>query len=96
MGHQGTTVYPHNTDEVVFPVRFVAAVGEARVRAVLADKVIAEGDGWRELGWANGARVRVEADDARRPGIDDLHFERHGPATELVVAGVPFVSSSLT
>jgi len=61
----------------------------------LDGKLVAEGDGWREYGWSNHARVRVEADDSRRPGVNYLGFEHDGPATELVVAGVRFVFAPL-
>ncbi len=59
----------------------------------LDGELVAEGDGWREYGWPNQARIRLELDDTRQSGVNYLAFEHDGPATERVVAGVRFVFS---
>ncbi len=77
-----------------FVVRDLEAPG-AMFESPLAGKVVAEGNGWREYGWSNNARVRLEVDETRRPGVNYLFFEHDGPATEVVASGVRFVFSPL-
>jgi catechol 2,3-dioxygenase-like lactoylglutathione lyase family enzyme len=54
---------------------------------LLAGERVDEGEGWVELAWASGARVRFEqrADDRR--GIDRLEVEGPGGPCDLTVAG---------
>jgi catechol 2,3-dioxygenase-like lactoylglutathione lyase family enzyme len=47
----------------------------------------AQGDGWVELSWPGGGRIRFEPRADRPAGIDRLEADRTGPARELVVAG---------
>lgn len=49
------------------------------------------GEGWVELSWAGGARVRLEERSDRAPGIDRLELDGPGPTRELVVAGARLV-----
>jgi hypothetical protein len=51
------------------------------------------GEGWIEIGWPGGARVKVEQRSDRKPGIDRLELEGDGPSRELVVAGARLVAN---
>jgi len=46
-----------------------------------------EGEGWVELGWPGGARVRFEQRADGRRGIDRLELQGPGGARDLMVAG---------
>ncbi len=48
------------------------------------------GEGWVELGWASGGRVRLEHAAGRPEGVDRLEWTRPGPQAELNVAGTTF------
>jgi methylmalonyl-CoA/ethylmalonyl-CoA epimerase len=45
------------------------------------------GEGWVELTWPGGGRLRLEQRDDHAPGIDRLELEAAGPSRELVIAG---------
>jgi len=47
----------------------------------------ATGEGWVELEWPGGARVKLEHRPASPPGIDRLEADAEGDAEERVVAG---------
>jgi methylmalonyl-CoA/ethylmalonyl-CoA epimerase len=49
------------------------------------------GEGWVELAWRGGGRIRFEQRDDQPPGIDRLELEGPAPARELVVAGTRLV-----
>ena len=49
------------------------------------------GEGWVELGWPGGGRIRLEHAAGRREGIDRLEWTHAGPALEIEVAGTSFV-----
>ncbi|MGQ0803094.1 MAG: VOC family protein [Actinomycetota bacterium] len=48
---------------------------------------VAAGEGWVELEWPGGARVKLEHRPASPPGIDRLEADAEGDAEERVVAG---------
>lgn len=49
------------------------------------------GEGWVELAWPGGGRIRFEQRDDDPPGIDRLELEGAGPAREVIVAGTRLV-----
>jgi catechol 2,3-dioxygenase-like lactoylglutathione lyase family enzyme len=49
------------------------------------------GEGWVELGWTGGGRIRLEQRADRGPGIDRLELDGPGATRELVVAGARLV-----
>jgi methylmalonyl-CoA/ethylmalonyl-CoA epimerase len=49
------------------------------------------GEGWVDLSWPGGGRIRVEAAAGRRPGIDRIEWTHDGPQTETVIGGARFV-----
>jgi catechol 2,3-dioxygenase-like lactoylglutathione lyase family enzyme len=49
------------------------------------------GEGWVELGWPGGGRIRLEHAAGRREGIDRLEWTHAGPPLEIRVAGATFV-----
>jgi catechol 2,3-dioxygenase-like lactoylglutathione lyase family enzyme len=49
------------------------------------------GEGWVELGWPGGGRVRLERRAEAGPRIDRLEGDVDGPARELTVAGARLV-----
>jgi hypothetical protein len=48
------------------------------------------GEGWSELAWPGGGRIRIEAAAGRPQGIDRLEWSYDGPTTERVVGGTRF------
>jgi catechol 2,3-dioxygenase-like lactoylglutathione lyase family enzyme len=49
------------------------------------------GDGWFDLVWPHGGRIRIEAAAGRTPGIDRLEWTHDGAYTERVIGGARFV-----
>jgi catechol 2,3-dioxygenase-like lactoylglutathione lyase family enzyme len=49
------------------------------------------GEGWVELGWPGGGRIRLEHAAGRPEGIDRLEWTHPGPTLEIEVAGTSFV-----
>ncbi|MFQ5947385.1 MAG: VOC family protein [Acidimicrobiia bacterium] len=55
-----------------------------------------QGEGWMELQWPGGGRIRIEERDDRGPGIDRLECEHEGIAAERIVGGARFVLGNPT
>jgi hypothetical protein len=51
------------------------------------------GEGWTELVWPSGGRIRLEHAAGRPQGIDRLEWQRSGDPTDLVVGGTSMVLS---
>jgi catechol 2,3-dioxygenase-like lactoylglutathione lyase family enzyme len=49
------------------------------------------GEGWVELSWPDGGKIRLEHAAGRTEGIDRLEWTHDGPETELRVAGTTLV-----
>jgi methylmalonyl-CoA/ethylmalonyl-CoA epimerase len=49
------------------------------------------GEGWVELSWPGGGRIRLEHAAGRRQGIDRLEWTHDGPRREQTVGGATFV-----
>jgi catechol 2,3-dioxygenase-like lactoylglutathione lyase family enzyme len=82
--------------EPVFLRRIVLAApavdtASAFFGGVLDGETVATGEGWVELGWPGGGRIRLEERPDRPPGIDRLELEGPGPTREVVVAGARLV-----
>lgn len=58
---------------------------------LLRGESVAKGDGWCELAWSTGGRLRIEEQPGTTPGIDRLELEGPGPSRELTVAGARLV-----
>jgi catechol 2,3-dioxygenase-like lactoylglutathione lyase family enzyme len=58
---------------------------------LLAGETAGAGEGWVELAWPGGGRVRLEERPDRAPGIDRLELDGPGPAREVQVAGARLV-----
>jgi catechol 2,3-dioxygenase-like lactoylglutathione lyase family enzyme len=57
---------------------------------LLGGERVDHGDGWAELGWPGGGKIRIEHAAGRPEGIDRIEWDGPG-ATELVVDGACFV-----
>jgi methylmalonyl-CoA/ethylmalonyl-CoA epimerase len=60
-------------------------------RDLLGGERTDHGEGWVELSWPDGGRIRLEHAAGREQGIDRLEWTHDGPQTELRVAGTTFV-----
>lgn len=49
------------------------------------------GEGWVELSWPDGGKIRLEHAAGRKEGIDRLEWTHDGPPSEVRVAGTNFV-----
>jgi catechol 2,3-dioxygenase-like lactoylglutathione lyase family enzyme len=58
---------------------------------LLEGELVTKGEGWAELGWSTGGRIRIEEHPDATAGIDRLELEGPGPRRELTVAGTRFV-----
>lgn len=67
----------------------------SRALALYADLLGGEqsdhGDGWVELGWPDGGRIRLEHAAGRPEGIDRLEWTHEGSPAELRVAGTTLI-----
>jgi methylmalonyl-CoA/ethylmalonyl-CoA epimerase len=52
---------------------------------------VAAGEGWAELGWPGGGRVKLEHRPGIAPGVDRLEADAVGAAEDRVVAGARFL-----
>jgi hypothetical protein len=58
---------------------------------LLGGSTVDHGEGWIELGWPGGGRIRVEAAAQRPEGISRLEWTHRGPRSELTIGGTAVV-----
>jgi catechol 2,3-dioxygenase-like lactoylglutathione lyase family enzyme len=58
---------------------------------VLGGERVGWDEGFVELGWAGGGRIRLEIAAGRAPGIDRIEWDHDGPRTETTVGGTTMV-----
>jgi catechol 2,3-dioxygenase-like lactoylglutathione lyase family enzyme len=63
----------------------------ALYRELLGGDPIAHGEGWTELGWPGGGRIRLEVAAQRPWGINRLEWTHDGRGTDRYVGGTRFV-----
>ena len=60
---------------------------------LLGGDEVAAGEGWIEVGWPGGGRVKLEHRPGAPPGVDRLEADAEGDAEERVVAGARLLTS---
>jgi catechol 2,3-dioxygenase-like lactoylglutathione lyase family enzyme len=58
---------------------------------LLGGDPMAQGNGWAELEWSTGGRIRIEERGGAAPGIDRLELDGTGPSREVTIAGTRLV-----